>query len=119
MSTSTWIMLLAILTAFMFRLLPIATSKLRFMRDTQAPLYRFLNYSSQAMLGVLCFELVFGKNSITHIVTQFGLLHALSFILLLIAFLATCKSGKVAFPFLICSLIYVSAATVVSERLLW
>ena len=113
MTTSAWIMLLAVLTAFMFRLLPIATSKLHFMRDTQAPFYRFLNYSSQAMLGVLSFELVFGKNSIAQIVTQFGWLQAVSFVLLLIAFLATCKSGKVALPFLICSLIYVSVATVV------
>lgn len=114
MSASAWIMLLAVLSAFVFRLLPIATSKLRLMRDTQSPFYRFLNYSSQAMLGVLCFELVFGKSSLGEITAEFGWLQALSLVLLLIAFIATCKSGKVALPFLICSLIFVGTASVVS-----
>ncbi|MBB4000664.1 hypothetical protein [Aureimonas pseudogalii] len=38
------------------------------MQDTRSVLYRFLNYSSQAMLGAMCFTMAFGRQDITTLI---------------------------------------------------
>ncbi len=70
--------------ALLFRVLPIAFGRIAPLQDTRSVLYRFLNYSSQAMLGEMCFTMAFGRQDITTLV------HAsLSEILLICTLLVT------------------------------
>lgn len=52
-------------TALLFRVLPIAFGRIAPLQDTRSVLYRFLNYSSQAMLGAMCFTMAFGRQDVT------------------------------------------------------
>lgn len=62
---SIWTLILfAGVTALLFRVLPIALGRIAPLQDTGSVLYRLLNYSSQAMLGAMCFTMAFGKQDV-------------------------------------------------------
>ncbi len=69
---TVWTLILfAGVTALLFRVLPIAFGRTAPLQDTGSVLYRLLNYSSQAMLGAMCFTMTFGRQDVM------ALLHAL------------------------------------------
>lgn len=62
---SVWMLILfAGGTALLFRVLPVAFGRIAALQDTRSVLYRFLNYSSQAMLGAMCFTMAFGRKDL-------------------------------------------------------
>ncbi|WP_111838642.1 AzlD domain-containing protein [Agrobacterium sp. lyk4-40-TYG-31] len=82
-------------TALLFRVLPIAFGHIASLQDTRSVLYRFLNYSSQAMLGAMCFTMAFGRNDITMLVHAAPSETLLICTLLVIAGLVVVRTGYV------------------------
>lgn len=95
------ILIIAIVTAFLFRFIPIFWRNLPALNDPASKTYKFLAYSSQAMLGILTYELIFGKTQLGDLLLQVSLAEILGMIILLSAFAVVALTNQVAMAFIL------------------
>jgi branched-subunit amino acid transport protein len=94
-SLTTWnIILFSALTAFIFRLLPFVFKRSRVLNDQTGYIYRFLNYSTQAMLGVIVFNTAFHNHGYSFI-ENFQFLDYIKSIILITCFIYVAKTKKI------------------------
>lgn len=82
-------------TALLFRLLPTLFGPIRALQDTNSATYKTLNYSSQAMLGAMCYTMAFGKLDWKDLLSSASSSHAVLLTLLILALIFTAKTGRV------------------------
>ena len=100
------ILFIAAVTAFFFRFSPVLLRKLPALSDPGSPTYKFLSYSSQAMLGLLTFQLIFGKINIGDFLDAVSMTDFLGFLILVVAFALVARTGYVAAIFITGSTLY-------------
>ncbi len=95
------ILIIAAVTAFLFRFTPIFWRNLPVLNDPASKTYKFLAYSSQAMLGILTYEMVFGRTQLGDLLLQVSLAEISGMIILLSAFAIVALTNRVAMAFLL------------------
>ncbi|TAM02991.1 MAG: branched-chain amino acid ABC transporter, partial [Paraburkholderia sp.] len=81
------IIFFAAITALVFRVLPLAFHRSSLLSNKDGSVYRFLNYSSQAMMGYIVFDSSFGSQDITTWTKNFHGIQALQLTLLALCFI--------------------------------
>ena len=99
----------AAVSALAFRALPFAFKNTTALTRTHGSFYRFINYSAQAMLGVIIYDTAFNKQDAPSLMQQFESLDALKLTLLLGTFIAVAKTRKILPAFLASLMIYLTA----------
>lgn len=93
---TVWILIsIAAGSALFFRLLPAMFGHLQALQDTNSRLYKTLNYSSQAMLGAMCYTMAFGKLNLLELYVQAEPAHLALIALLIGALVATILTHRV------------------------
>ena len=101
------IILFSVITAFFFRVIPFCIGRNRYLVNQDTKFYRFLSYSSQAMLGVMCFEAMFGKTGYGDIVSRLAWNDVIAVALILTAFVVVARTKNILFIFGINSTLFV------------
>jgi branched-subunit amino acid transport protein len=111
--TSSWaLILIAAATAILFRIAPFWLRNVKGLRDVNTPLYQFLNFSSQAMLGAMCYTLAFGRVDIIGMFQADGYRNACIIIALLGVLITTAKTGRVLSAITVMMVLYVGSQIV-------
>jgi branched-subunit amino acid transport protein len=95
-----YIILFSALTAFVCRLLPFLIKNNALLNNQNGSFYRFLNYSTQAMLGVIIYDTAFHKAGILKLIQNFSIIDGIKILLLLIMFIWVAKTKKILLSFL-------------------
>ncbi|WP_018900696.1 AzlD domain-containing protein [Rhizobium sp. 2MFCol3.1] len=104
---TVWLMVMfAATSAFAFRALPIAFGKVEALQNPNSTLFRFLNFSSQAMLGATAYTMAFGKQDVVQLVGSLNIRDVLAFGLLAAGAAVVAGSGRVLSTVLIGTTIY-------------
>ena len=91
------------LTAFLCRFFPFTIKNNKFLTHKDSLFYKFLSYSTQAMLGVIIYNTAFHNMNIVVFYNNFHVLSLVKIILLVIAFAWVAKNDNIL-PALICTL---------------
>lgn len=108
MSDFNLVLVIAAITAFVFRLVPFASHRVGGRAAANVPLKRLLAYSGQAMLGVLAFEILFGKSDLTEFTHNLDLPGGAALMLVAAAFLATVLSKRTLSVFALAASTYLA-----------
>jgi hypothetical protein len=81
------IIFFASFTALIFRVFPIAFHRSNLLNGKSGRAYKFLNYSSQAMMGYIVFDSTFGQQNISMLLRNFHAMQVLQMTLLTLCFL--------------------------------
>lgn len=100
------LILFSAVTAFVFRVIPFFMKNNKLLVDQQGSFYRFLSYSTQAMLGMIIYDTAFNQKNLLQFFSSFNSLDAIKIILLLAMFILVIKTNKVLLYFLISLLVY-------------
>lgn len=103
-----WILLLfAALTIFICRVLPFIFADHALLGNTDGRFYRFLTYSTQAMLGAIVYSTAFFTHDIMTFVQNFAFIDALKLLLLAFVFFATLWTNRLLSAFLLALVVFV------------
>jgi branched-subunit amino acid transport protein len=94
------------LTAFAFRLTPFFMKNSSLLNNQEGNFYRFLSYSTQAMLGVIIYDTAFHNKTLSTLLGQWHFLDTIKFLLLLITFIWVAKSKKILPSFFFGLIVY-------------
>lgn len=100
------LLLFAIGTAVFFRVGPFLLGNDGHALDRSSKVYRFLSYSAQAMLGVMCFESTFGKRDFLQIVASAQPIDLYKLVILIAVFSYAAKTQKLILPFVLSTSLY-------------
>lgn len=103
-----WILLLfSAITIFICRILPFIFANHALLGNTDGAFYRFLTYSTQAMLGAIVYSTAFFTHDIVSFLGDFALIDGVKLILLAFVFFATLWTNRLLSAFLLAPVIFV------------
>jgi branched-subunit amino acid transport protein len=106
-----FLILFSATTAYLFRFLPFLIRDSKLLNNKQGSFYRFLNYSSQAMLGVIVYETVFHQAAALNLISHFNTTDFLKISLLTATFIWVAISKKILPSFFTGLIIYFAYMT--------
>ncbi|PZT47794.1 hypothetical protein B6S12_07240 [Helicobacter valdiviensis] len=105
---SFWALLIfSALSIFIFRILPFFFAKSAFLSNQDGVFYRFLTYSTQAMLGAIVYATAFLGKDIGMFVSGFALIDVVKLALLAFVFVATAITNRLLSAFLLSLVVFV------------
>ncbi|MDA3967117.1 MULTISPECIES: hypothetical protein [Helicobacter] len=105
---SFWALLIfSALSIFAFRILPFFFAKSAYLSNQDGVFYRFLTYSTQAMLGAIVYATAFFSKDIVSFVSDFALVDVVKLALLIFVFIATMVTNRLLSAFLLSLVIFV------------
>ncbi|RDU60004.1 AzlD domain-containing protein [Helicobacter marmotae] len=103
-----WILLIfAAITIFLCRILPFIFANHTLLGNTDGRFYRFLTYSTQAMLGAIVYSTAFFGRDIVSFIATFAFIDVLKLLLLGFVFFATLWTNRLLSAFLLALVIFV------------
>lgn len=69
-----YLIIFSAITAFIFRTIPFLIKKNKLLVNQQGSFYRFLSYSTQAMLGMIIYDTAFNQKNLLQLFSSFSLL---------------------------------------------
>ncbi len=100
-------------TAFLFRLLPFFIKNSRALNHQQGSFYRFLSYSTQAMLGVIIYDTAFHAQGFLALAAHISGLEVLRLGLLIVGFVWVVRTQKILPSFFFGLMVYFFAVLIV------
>ena len=97
----------AAVTAFFFRVVPFVFKDSAALNDTDGFLYRVLIYSTQAMMGVIIYDIAFAKADALTLIERFQATDAVKLGVLVMTFVAVTKTNKMLPAFFASFFVYV------------
>lgn len=101
------LLIFSAVTILLCRVLPFLFANHPILSNKEGGLYRFLTYSTQAMLGGIVYATVYDSQNITQLFTHFSTLEWLKVALLIFVFIATIKTNRLLSVFLLSFVIFV------------
>lgn len=105
---SFWALLIfSAVSIFVFRVTPFFFAKSTLLSNQDGVFYRFLTYSTQAMLGAIVYATAFFSKDIASFVSDFALIDVVKLALLIFVFIATIITNRLLSAFLLSLVIFV------------
>ena len=101
------LLIFSAITIFICRILPFFFAHNTLLGNQDGKFYRFLTYSTQAMLGAIVYATAFFTQDIIQLVSGFGMIEALKVVLLLLVFFGTLWTNRLLSVFLLALVIFV------------